>query len=141
MCIMKTIGMNIFSFALAVSLLMASACGKKQVKLNPASSVPAASATAQLTHDDNGNTIVDLKVKHLAKPGNLTPSRSVYVVWVQPRGGAPIKQGQLQVNSNLEGEFKSPTTYKTFEIFVTAEDSSEVTQPSGQEVLRQAVTE
>ncbi|MFY9789948.1 MAG: anti-sigma factor [Candidatus Sulfotelmatobacter sp.] len=115
-------------------------CGKKHVNLNPASSVPAATASAVLTHDSNGNTIVDLKVKHLAKPENLTPPKSVYVVWIQPRGGAPIKQGQLEVNNNLEGEFKSPTTYKTFDIFVTAEDSGDVTQPTGQEVLRQAVT-
>ena len=125
---------------LALCLTVAVSCGKKHANLNPAASVPAATATAELTHDDNGNTIVDLKVKHLAKPENLSPPRSVYVVWIQPRDGAPIKQGQLQVNSNLEGEFKSPTTYKTFEIFVTAEDASSVTQPQGQEVLRQNVT-
>lgn len=126
-----------------MSLLVISACAKKQVKLNPSTSVPAATATAELTQDDNGNTIVDLKVKHLAKPENLTPPRSVYVVWIQPRDGSdgsPIKQGQLLVNSNLEGEFKSPTTYKAFDIFVTAEDSSSVTQPKGEEVLRQTVT-
>jgi len=83
---------------------------------------------------------VDLKVKHLAKPENLTPPHSVYIVWMQPRGGAPIKQGQLEVNSNLEAEFETPTTYNSFEIFVTAEDSSMVTQPTGQEVLRQTVS-
>jgi hypothetical protein len=124
----------------ALALLAALGCSHKQVKLNPASSVPAATARAELTHDDNGNTIIDLKVKHLAKPENLTPSRSVYIVWVQPRGGTPIKQGQLEVNSNLEGEFKTPTTYRSFEIFVTAEDSSSVTQPTGLEVLRQSVS-
>lgn len=113
---------------------------EKHVNLNAASSVPAASATAELTHDSNGNTIVDLKVKNLAKPENLTPPKSIYVVWIQPRGGAPIKQGQLQVNDKLGGEFKSPTTYKTFDIFVTAEGSGDVTQPTGQEVLRQVVT-
>lgn len=121
-------------------LVLAVACGKKHVNLNPASSVPAASASAVLTHDSNGNTIVDLKVKNLAKPQNLTPPKAVYVVWIQPRGGAPIKQGQLEVNNKLQGEFKSPTTYKTFDIFVTAEDSGDVAQPTGQEVLRQAVT-
>ena len=122
------------------ALVFAVGCGKKHVTMNPASSVPAASASAVLTHDSNGNTIVDLKVKHLAKPENLTPPKSIYVVWIQPRGGAPLKQGQLQVNDKLEGEFKSPTTYKTFDIFVTAEDSGDVSQPTGQEVLRQTVT-
>jgi len=124
----------------AVSIFVSSAC-HKQVKLNPSPAVPAATATAELSHDDNGNTIVDLKVKHLAKPENLTPPRSVYVVWIQPRGSAPLKQGQLQVNSNLEAEFKTPTTYSSFDIFVTAEDSPMVTQPTGQEVLRQTVSQ
>jgi hypothetical protein len=115
-------------------------CGKKEVRLTPSSAVPAATATAQLSQDKNGNTVVQLKVKHLAKPENLTPPKSVYVVWIQPRGGQPIKQGQLRVNDNLEGEFKSPTTYKSFQIFVTAEDSATVTEPSGQEVLRQDIS-
>lgn len=126
---------------LVIGLLgFAIGCGRKHVNMSPASSVPAASATATLTHDSNGNTIVDLKVKNLAKPENLTPPKSVYVVWIQPRGGEPIKQGELRVNDKLQGEFKAPTTNKTFDIFVTAEDSANVDHPTGQEVLRQTVT-
>lgn len=131
--------LKIYFAVLLAALLSCVACAKK-VKLNPANSVPAATATARLTKDSNGNTIIDLKVKHLARPENLTPPKSVYVVWIQPRGSSPIKQGQLEVNNNLEGEFKSPTTYKSFDIFVTAEDSSSVTAPTGTEVLRQTVT-
>jgi hypothetical protein len=116
------------------------ACSEKQVHLTPATSVPAATATADVSHDDNGNTIVDLKVKHLAKPENLTPSKAVYMVWIQPHGQAPIRQGQLKVNDDLEAEFKTPTTYRSFEIFVTAEDSASVSNPTGQEVLRQDIT-
>jgi hypothetical protein len=33
------------------------------------------------------------------------------------------KAGQLQVNSNLEAKVRTPTTYKAFDIFVTAEDN------------------
>jgi hypothetical protein len=121
-------------------LLSASGCLKKQVRLNPSPSVPAATASAAISHDKNGNKLVDLKVKHLAKPESLTPAHSVYLVQIQPRGGAPIRQGQLEVNSNLEGELKFPTTYKTFEIFVTAEDSAMADQPKGPEVLRQSVS-
>ena len=113
---------------------------EKQIHLTPATTVPAASAIADVSHDGNGNTIVDLKVKHLAKPENLTPSKAVYMVWIRPRGAAPIPQGQLKVNDNLEAEFRTPTTYKSFEIFVTAEDSASVSSPSGQEVLHQDIT-
>jgi len=136
-CVREEVKLCILIFSV---LLFSFACGKKHVNLNPASSVPAASASATLSHDSNGNTIVDLKVKNLAKPENLTPPRSVYVVWIQPRGGNPIKEGELQVNNNLQGEFKAPTTYKSFDIFVTAENSANIEQPTGQEVLRQMVT-
>lgn len=119
-------------------LLLLTACAK-HVHLTPATTVPAASAKADITHDSNGNTLIKLDVKHLARPENLTPPASVYVVWVQPRDGAPIKQGQLQVNKNLNAHFRSPTTYKTFRLFVTAEQSASVTTPSGQQVLSQDV--
>lgn len=126
-------------FITALFFLVAGCAGKK-IHLTPATSVPAATAVADVSHDDNGNTVVDLKVKHLAKPENLSPAKAVYMVWVQPPGAAPIKKGQLTVNDNLEAEFKTPTTYKSFEIFVTAEDSASVTRPTGQEVLRQQIT-
>lgn len=112
----------------------------KHVPLTSATTVPAAQATADLSHDNNGNTIVVLSVKHLAKPQNLSPPKSVYVVWIQPPGQSPVKEGQLQVNSNLDAKFRAPTTDKTFAIFVTAEDSANVEQPRGQEVLRSQVT-
>jgi hypothetical protein len=128
-------------FLLVVGLiLMLGACAK-HVRLTPATTVPAATAKADITHDSNGNTIINLDVKHLAKPENLTPPASVYIVWVQPRDGAPIKQGQLQVNDDLSAHFKSPTTYKTFRLFVTAEQSANVTSPSGQQVLSQEVVQ
>jgi len=113
----------------------------KRVHLTPATTVPAATATAEITHDSNGNTVVKLDVKHLARPENLTPPASVYVVWIQPRDGAPIKEGQLQVNNDLSAHFRTPTTYKTFRLFVTAEQSAEVTSPSGQQVLSQEVVQ
>ena len=112
----------------------------KHVPLTAATTVPAAQATADLGHDKNGNTVVELSVKHLAKPENLSPPKSVYVVWIQPPGQSPVKKGQLQVNNNLEAKFRTPTTDKTFAIFVTAEDSANVEQPTGQEVLRSQVT-
>jgi hypothetical protein len=133
----------VYRIGIYISLLTTCAllagCAKR-VPLTAATSVPAAAATADLTHDRNGNTIVELRVKHLAKPENLTPAKKVYVVWIQPTGSSPIKEGQLQVNNNLETRFRTPTTYKDFSIFLTAEDSAAVEQPTGQEVLRSQVT-
>ncbi len=123
------------------ALLITAGCGGHRVHMTPATTVPGAMGVAQLTKDKNGNVVVDLKVRHLARPDSLTPPQSVYIVWLQPRGGQVTKQGQLRVNDNLEGEFKTPAPSRNFDIFVTAESGPNVTQPSGQEVLRQTVTQ
>jgi hypothetical protein len=116
------------------------ACGGKKVPMNASTSVPAAAGHADIGTDQNGNTTVDLKVHHLAKPEALTPPASAYVVWIQPAGESPQNQGRLQVNSNLDGEYKTNTPYKKFDLFVTAENNPQATTPSGPEVMRQQVS-
>jgi hypothetical protein len=114
-------------------------CGGKNVPMNASSSVPAAAGHADIGTDSNGNTTVDLKVHHLAKPESLTPPATAYVVWIQPSGQAPQNQGQLQVNGNLDGEYKTNTSYKKFDLFVTAENNAHASNPSGPEIMRQQV--
>ena len=125
--------------AIVLSIAATIACGGRKVHMTPASTQPAAQGVATLKHDKNGNLTVDLKVKHLARPQNLTPPKSTYVVWMQPNNGEVHKLGELRVNDKLEGEFKSPVSTSNFQIFVTAEDGPTVNQPSGTEVLRQTV--
>ena len=120
-------------------LLIATGCGQKKVPLSTASTVPAASGNAVIGTDKNGNTTIDLKVHHLAKPEALTPAAAGYVVWIQPSGQPPQNAAILRVDKNLEGEFKGTTPYKNFDIFVTAENNLQATSPSGQEIMRQHV--
>jgi hypothetical protein len=130
------------SFLMVSALLAALAgCGGHTYHLNPAMSVPAATGTIQVGHDHNGNTTIDLKVRHLAMPGNLTPPATTYVIWIQRAGLAAENQGQLQVSNNLRGEFKTTVPYKNFQIFITAENNPHATAPSGQEVLRQQISQ
>jgi hypothetical protein len=125
---------------LLLALSATLACGGKKVHMTTASAQPAAAGETELKHDKNGNLTVDLKVKHLANPQNLTPPKSTYVVWIQPKDStSPAKLGELRVNDKLEGEFKGPVPVPNFQIFVTAEDGPTVSQPSGPEVLRQTV--
>ncbi len=70
--------------AMALLTLLSVGCARR-VDLKAEPSQPAATATAELTHDKNGNTLLDLRVKHLARPRRLTPPRSAYLVWVQHR--------------------------------------------------------
>ncbi len=115
-------------------------CGGKKVPMTASTSVPAAAGHAEIGSDRNGNTTIDLKVHHLAKPESLTPPATGYVVWIQPSGQAPQNQGQLQVNGNLDGEYKTNTSYKKFDLFVTAENNLHASNPSGPEIMRQQVS-
>ena len=127
----------IFSVGLLVlGTLGLSACGGHKYHLVPSFTVPAATGKVDVGHDDNGTTY-DLKVRHLAKPQNLTPPETAYVVWVQRPGLEAQNAGVLTVNDDLNGEFRGTTPYKSFDLFVTAEPNPRASLPSGPRVLQQ----
>jgi hypothetical protein len=103
--------------------------------------VPAAAGLVKIQKDrDNGDTKVDIRVDHLARPSSLTPSADVYLVWIRPNGGEALKQGAIGVDKNLSGELKVETVSKDFEVFITAEQSDSATFPSNVKVLRTHVS-
>lgn len=107
--------------------------------LTPGKMVPAATGTVNVSKDtNNGNLKLDLKVKNLALPGSLTPPANDYVVWLEPYSehGNPVKQGALGVDGKLNGELKTETASKNFNVLVTAEQSDSVTTPSNRVVLQ-----
>jgi hypothetical protein len=110
-----------------------------EVKLKPGALNPAADGRLNIEHDRNGNTVLTLEVKHLAKPTSLSPPKTAYVVWLQAEGKDPEPVGVLEVNNDLEGKLKATTPYKRFDLFVTAEDNPRIERPSGPEVLRGSV--
>jgi len=90
---------------------------------------------------NTGNTEMDLKVEHLAKPSLLSQPASNYVVWVQQPDHEAINEGLLRVDDNLKGEVKATTTATRFMVFVTAEDDAKAETPSQRVVLRADVQE
>ena len=74
-----------------------------------------------MTHDRNGNGIVNVRVEHLAKPAMLTPPSTMYVVWFQQPGSDPENEGQLQVDNGLRGSLRTTTPLHNFDVFITAE--------------------
>lgn len=99
-------------------------------------SVPAASGTVHAQRDkDNGNTRLDIKVNHLARPANLSPPATTYIVWIRPSEGDAVKQGAIGVDKNLNGELHTVTVSKNFDVIVTAEQSESVTVPASMQVL------
>ncbi len=121
----------ITAFVLFCTLLLA-----KKISLTASSIVPAAQGIVDIGKDRNGNTELKVQVEHLARPDNLTPSESVYIVWFQDHESPAENQGELKVNNKLQGTFQTVTPHKTFDLFVTAEQDKTVKAPAGPEVLR-----
>jgi|ERR1051326_8907377 hypothetical protein len=129
---------NIALFLLFSFLLATVAWGREDRLVNTGAA-PAAEGKVITENDRNGNTHVDVHVKHMATPQSLTPAMQTYLVWVQPRGKDPELLGALRVNEDLEGSLKATTTYKDFEIFVTAEEKVRPESPSSMVILKGSV--
>ncbi|MGC2697788.1 MAG: hypothetical protein WA738_18530, partial [Candidatus Angelobacter sp.] len=104
---------------LLFSFLLATAAWGRDDRLINTGAAPAAEGKISTDTDRNGNTGVNVEVKHMATPQSLTPAKQTYLVWVQARGKDPELLGALRVNENLEGSLKTSTPYKTFDVFIT----------------------
>jgi hypothetical protein len=124
-----------------VVLAVATVGWAKTYHMTSTSTVPGAAGNVYVGKEKNGNIKVDVKVSHLAKPGRLTPPANNYVVWLQQEGSQPQSQGELRVGDDLEGELKTTTPLKNFNVFITAESDSQTKTPSDQVVLRVTVQE
>jgi hypothetical protein len=129
---------DIVLLAILTFVFSAFALGRED-QLTNTGTTPAAQGKVVSGTDRNGNTDVDVEVKHMATPESLTPSQMAYVVWVQPRGQNPQILGVLRVNKDLDGSLKAATPYKDFEVFITAEGTLKPTSPSGMVILKGTV--
>lgn len=132
---------KILLFAIVVfAAFSLSSCAKKMT-FGTSSVVPAAQGSVKLKSDKNNNTSIDLSVEHLAKPGDLTPSRKTYVVWMETAGNGTKNIGSINTSSGflsgkLKSSLKTVTPYKPTGFFITAEDDETITYPGSQVVLR-----
>jgi len=109
-------------------------------KMRSSELAPAATATIEANTDRNGNVDMTLNAKHMAPPDRLSQPHPLYVVWIQAPSKQPQPVGQLRVNAdNMEASFRTKTPYKSFDVFVTAEDTATPATPSNAEVLRGSV--
>ncbi len=122
-----------------VMVFLATTLWAREDKLTNTGMAPAAQGKVITGNDRNGNTEIDVQVKHMATPQSLTPARQAYLVWVQPHGQPAQLLGTLRVNEGLEGSLKASTPYKDFDIFVTAEDQPKPDTPSSTVILKGSV--
>ena len=130
---------KLYTICLTFTLLCTLALAAKKYPMTAASAVPGARAEIEIGKDKNGNTKLKMTVQHLANLENLTPRASAYVVWLRERGGDAQNQGQLKVDKNLQATFETVTPFKSFEVFVTAEQDGRGTGPNGPEVLKATI--
>ncbi|HKU22461.1 MAG TPA: hypothetical protein VJQ50_15705 [Terriglobales bacterium] len=123
-----------FGFILCM-LLVPAAWGQQMRQLTVSPALPAASGTMGVSRDASGTTYISLHVKHLANSDELHPAKAAYVVWVQPPGQPAQNHGVLQVNDKQEATYSTTTKDLNFEVFVTAEDSANISQPTGSHLL------
>jgi hypothetical protein len=119
-----------------VTLFVATSLLAKSFPMAAGQSTPAATGKVEIGKDKNGNIEVTINTEHLAKPGLLTPAASTYVVWFREPSGEATNEGQLKVDKNLKGEFKTTTRLENFEVFITAETDPATKIPSGPVALK-----
>lgn len=129
----------------AVSLLVLSnvSCfGPRKIQLTAAPEIPAAQSYVKVSATENGNTKIDLSVQHMATPDRVTPGTSIYVVWVRGNESNARSQniGALKVDGDLNANLTAVTPLRSFELFVTAEQSQTVSEPSGKRLLYTSVS-
>lgn len=120
---------------LLCTMILFASCASK--KVFPISNVtPAAKISVKVNEDNNGNKEINVKARYLTSPDRLTPSREVYIIWLQTEENGLLNLGQLETDSSTKASFTSVTAYKPKEIFITAEDNLAIKYPTGQEISR-----
>lgn len=128
---------TVFATVLFFALVWPFGSSGKKYQMQANQSVPAAHGTVTVKRDKNNrDTNLDVKVSNLAAPSSLTPSASVYIVWVKTNGNLAEKKGAIGIDKDLNGETNVVTTAKNFEVLITGEPGESVTEPSGPEVLK-----
>lgn len=133
---MKTLKSAAFLFVVALTL---SACANKMT-FQDSSVVPAASGAVKVKKDKNKNYVITVNVMNLAEPKKLSPSRDVYVVWMESDRNLVKKLGQISVNTgmfnkSLSGQMSATETSQPTRIFITAENDAQTMNPSTETIL------
>lgn len=99
--------------------------------------IPAAQGVLKLKGTRNGNTQLNLSVRHLALPGRIVPGANVFVIWARGLAYGTDAQnlGVLKVKNDLSARFQSVTAMQSFDFFLTCEESPTALTPSGPQLL------
>jgi hypothetical protein len=143
----RTSSLRVLTAGLAIAVL--GGCGAMnrmrgggtEFPMTTSPDIPAAKGNVSVNTQDDGQQKFRLRVKHLAPVENLGQQAASYVVWLRPAAGdqRPLNLGVLTVKDDRSADFQGTTPFREFDIFVTAESSPRVTQPSQTPMLRASI--
>jgi hypothetical protein len=131
---------HVLTLAALGFLLLGCASGPKTVRMTTSNDVPGAQGTIKSSRGQNGNTALEVEVKHLAAPERVEAGATTYIVWGRALGqGMSQNLGALRVDSDLRGTLKTVTPMRSFDVFITAEASPTVMSPTNTQLLMVSV--
>jgi len=120
--------MKHFKFIFIATAFIIFSCSS--TKMFPVSEVvPGAHISAKISEDDHNNTKIEISADHLSNPNRLSPSKSLYVVWIVTDTGMVKNVGKLIQDGRKKVKLDILTPFEVNEILITAEDDGNVTQP------------
>ncbi len=128
--------MKLFNYFFVLTLFVAFASCATTAKFPVSSVVPAAEITAKKKTDDNKNNTLEIKARNLASPDRLVPAGTNYSIWVVSKGRGTKNVGQLLVTNGDKASFKTTTAFDFDEVFITVENQSDLSYPTGVEISR-----
>lgn len=118
-----------------VLIFLISSCATT-VKFPVSSVTPAAEITAKIKKDKNKNFVILITTNYLASIERLSPPKHTYVVWMVTNDNVIKNIGQLKTKNAKEGSLNAVSSFEPAEIFLTAEDEGDVSNPQGIEISR-----
>jgi len=115
-------------------------CAVKTPFLN-SSLVPAAQGNVKIKRDNkNQNYVIKIEVIGLAEVERLQTFKHNYVVWMETDQGKTENLGQLNSSSGflskkLKASLETVSSYKPSEVFITAEENTDVQEPGPELIL------
>ncbi|MDZ7648315.1 MAG: hypothetical protein U5K54_14645 [Cytophagales bacterium] len=118
-----------------IVVLLLTSCAST-VKFPISSVTPAAEITAKMTQDKHKNFVIEVTAYNMASADRLDPPKNNYIVWIVSENNGTMNIGQLTIKNGEKSYLKTSTPFKVKEIFITAEDESDISYPSGTEISR-----
>lgn len=112
-------------------------CGASAMMLQRSERIPAAEGSVKVDRGPNDNTRLKIEVKHLAPPDRIEAGANVFVAWARPLQGSnpPQNLGALVVDKDLSGRLETVTSWREFELIITAEPTAGGDRPTSAVLL------